>query len=111
MLLDVIIDPCGSCDGAGVLRFPNIVIAIMNAVTQTHIRDLGRRLRINHDKLLTLSKHPYINYLQARGIVIYRRIHGPFTILDDLKHVPSITNHDINRLRSYCTLEDDPNGQ
>ncbi|MGN0282145.1 MAG: ComEA family DNA-binding protein [Prevotella sp.] len=60
-----------------------------------------RKLKVNKLTLVQLRRHPYISYYQARSIVDYRRLHGPFHSLDDLAALPDFTPADIQRLAPY----------
>lgn len=59
------------------------------------------RLDVNKLSLAQLRRHPYINYYQARAIVEYRRLRGPFQSLEDLASLPDFTPQDIQRLSPY----------
>ena len=56
---------------------------------------------VNKLSLAQLRRHPYINYYQARAIVEYRRLRGPFQSLEDLASLPDFTPQDIQRLSPY----------
>lgn len=60
-----------------------------------------QKLNVNKLTLAQLRRHPYINYYQARGIVDYRRLHGPLHSLHDLSSLPDFTPADIHRLTPY----------
>lgn len=60
-----------------------------------------QKFNINKLTLNQLKRHPYINYLQARAIVDYRRIKGDLASLDDLRLHKDFPPEAIDRLRPY----------
>ncbi|MBP5338446.1 MAG: helix-hairpin-helix domain-containing protein [Prevotella sp.] len=62
-------------------------------------------IRINHLPLDELRHHPYINYLQARAITDYRRLHGPIQDLTVLRLLDEFREKDIQRLLPYVSYE------
>ena len=63
-----------------------------------------QKLNLNQLSLSQLKRHPYINYLQARDIVDYRRLKGPLRSLDDLRLLRDFPSETIERLRPYVTF-------
>lgn len=59
------------------------------------------KLNVNRLTLGKLKRHPYINFYQARAIVDYRRLHGEFHGLSDLKMLKEFSEKDIERLAPY----------
>ncbi len=59
------------------------------------------KISLNSFDFKQLSKHPYINYDQARAIIAYRKVHGPFTEFDQLKLIHLIDDHTFNKLLPY----------
>ncbi|MBP9083488.1 MAG: helix-hairpin-helix domain-containing protein [Bacteroidia bacterium] len=60
-----------------------------------------RKLNLNQDTL----KHPYLTKTIASAIVSYRRQHGNFSKLEDLRKVLLIDNQLYNKLVPYLTIE------
>lgn len=63
-----------------------------------------KSLNVNKLTFVQLRRHPYISYYQARSIVDYRRLNGPFRSLDDLSSLPDFTPADIQRLAPYVAF-------
>lgn len=63
------------------------------------------RIRINQLDLNTLSRHPYIRYVQAKEIMNYRRIRGQIKKADDLRRLPSFTDKEVDRLLPYIDFD------
>lgn len=62
-------------------------------------------IRINHFPLDELRHHPYINYMQARAIIEYRRAHGPISDLMTLRLLDEFRESDLQRLLPYVSYE------
>lgn len=60
-----------------------------------------RLLDINKLSLQQLSRHPYINFYQAKAICDYRRTHGPIKDLQELHLLRDFPPAAIERLRPY----------
>ena len=60
-----------------------------------------RRIAINTIDLKALSRHPYIEYYQARDIVRLRSKGVVFTTEDDLRAVPSMADSTLRRIMPY----------
>ena len=63
------------------------------------------RIRINHLDLNALSRHPYIRYVQAKEIMNFRRLRGPIKKADDLRHLPSFSDEEVERLMPYIDFQ------
>ncbi|MFM7768888.1 MAG: ComEA family DNA-binding protein [Bacteroidota bacterium] len=63
--------------------------------------NLVRPLLVNSDSL----NHPYLNQKMAKVVVNYRKQHGPFQSIDDLKQVKAIDSQTIERLAPYLRFE------
>jgi len=50
------------------------------------------------------KKHPYLTYKQLNAIVQYRKQHGKFNSIDDLKKVAILTPQNIERIAPYLTF-------
>ena len=64
-----------------------------------------RKIRINHDDIKTMSRHPYMRYYQAKEIDRYRRLKGALHSTADLRRIPSLSSQDIARLAPYLDFE------
>lgn len=60
-----------------------------------------QRIRINEAELKRLVKHPYMEYYQARDIVVLRKKGVRFASVDDLRAVPSMADSTLQRLLPY----------
>lgn len=60
-----------------------------------------KRLNINKLTLKQLSRHPYINFYQAKAICDYRRTHGPIKSLQELHLLDDFPPAAIERLLPY----------
>ena len=69
--------------------------------TNTHNIPSITKIRINHLDLNALSRHPYIRYVQAKEIMNFRRLRGPIKKADDLRHLPSFTDEEVERVDPY----------
>ena len=64
------------------------------------------KLDINTAGISELAKIPYLNYSQAREIVIYRSKVGQITSFDELhKNIESIPSEKIDRIALYLNIE------
>lgn len=64
-----------------------------------------RKIRINHDDIKSMSRHPYMRYYQAKEIDRYRRLKGALHSTADLRRIPSFSPQDISRLTPYLDFE------
>lgn len=62
---------------------------------------LIRPIQINSDSIY----HPYLNQKIAKVVVNYRKQHGPFQSIDDLKQVKAIDSPTLERLAPYLWFE------
>ena len=69
--------------------------------TNTHNIPSTTKIRINHLDLNALSRHPYIRYVQAKEIMNFRRLRGPIKKADDLRHLPSFSEEEVERVDPY----------
>lgn len=66
---------------------------------------LLRKIRINHDDIKSMSRHPYMRYYQAKEIDSYRRLKGALRSTNDLRHIASFSKEDIARLAPYLDFD------
>lgn len=64
-----------------------------------------KRLPINTIGLKQLIRHPYIEYYQARDLVVLRNHGVLFQSLDDLRAIPSMADSTLQRLQPYLDFE------
>lgn len=63
-----------------------------------------RKININTATLDELKAHPYIKWSLANPIIAYRKEHGAFAKLEDLKKVMVVTDEVYNKIFPYLTL-------
>lgn len=64
-----------------------------------------KKIRINHDDVRTMAKHPYMRYFHAKDIEKYRRLKGKLKSVADLHRLPSFTQEDIAKLTPYLDFD------
>lgn len=62
-------------------------------------------LKINSLTEKELAQHPYIGYKKAQQICAWRRQHGNYTSLEDIKKNPLITDEVFEKMKPYLSLE------
>jgi DNA uptake protein ComE-like DNA-binding protein len=67
-------------------------------------RDSIHKININTEAFKLLMKHPYIKYEIARSIIIYRKEHGNFKNIDELKSMENINDSIFNKLNPYIKV-------
>lgn len=60
-----------------------------------------KKVNVNKLPLQRLMNHPYISFYQARAIVEYRKAHGDFKGIEDLKGLEGFTPLKIEKLQPY----------
>jgi competence protein ComEA len=60
-----------------------------------------KKININTAEFEDLKSHPYLKYKQINAIVQYRKQHGKFNSIDDLKKVAILTPQNIQNLAPY----------
>ncbi|TCC87037.1 hypothetical protein EZ428_22830 [Pedobacter frigiditerrae] len=63
-----------------------------------------KKININTAEFEDLKSHPYLKYKQINAIVQYRKQHGKFNSIDDLKKVAILTPQNIQNLAPYLTF-------
>ena len=82
--------------------FPESSLKYMTTGQSASTRQLPiTRIRINHLDVNSLSRHPYIRYVQAKEIMNHRRLRGPIKKADDLRRLPSFTDKEVEKLEPY----------
>jgi len=64
-----------------------------------------RKININTATLDELKAHPYIRYNLANPIIAYRKEHGSFTKVEDLKKVMVVTEEIYQKISPYLSLQ------
>jgi competence ComEA-like helix-hairpin-helix protein len=64
-----------------------------------------RKININTASADELKAHPYIRYNLANPIIAYRKEHGPFSKVEDIKNIMAINNETYNRIAPYLSIE------
>jgi DNA uptake protein ComE-like DNA-binding protein len=52
-----------------------------------------------------LKDHPYIKFSLANPIVAYRKEHGAFTKVEDIKKIMAVTEEIYKKLLPYVTIQ------
>lgn len=63
-----------------------------------------KKININTVTVDELKGHPYIRYNIANPLVAYRKEHGPFKKLEDLKKVMAVTEEIYQKIAPYLSL-------
>jgi len=53
-----------------------------------------------------LASHPYISWVQARGMVSFRELHGYFRTIDDVKSTRLFSEEELVKLKPYLCFND-----
>lgn len=64
-----------------------------------------RKITINSASYEVLKAHPYISWKQAKTIVNYRKHHGEYRQLEDLKKLKSLPDSLFNKVGPYLSFE------
>jgi comEA protein len=75
-------------------------------MTGDQLMVLGLALDLNQATVEDLQAVPGIGPALARRIIDYRKIHGPFTQVDDLLKVKGIGEKSLEKIRRYLELSD-----
>ena len=63
------------------------------------------KINVNKLSVQQLTKHPYLNFYQARAIFEHRRNKGDLHSIEELSRLDAFRPTDIDRLRPYITFE------
>ena len=80
-------------------------IAIMTAANTSSKKMLHGKININIATAKHLSLLPGIGKTKANRILAWRKKHGPFQRLKDLRRVKGIGKKTVRRLKPYLTLK------
>lgn len=64
-----------------------------------------KKININTASVDELKAHPYIRYAIANPIVAYRKEHGPFARVEDIKRVMAVTEEVYNKISPYISVQ------
>ncbi len=64
-----------------------------------------KKININTASVDELKAHPYIRYVLANPIIAYRKEHGPFLKLEDIKKVMVVTEEVYQKIYPYLSIE------
>jgi competence protein ComEA len=64
-----------------------------------------KKININTASVDQLKVHPYIKWSIANPLIAYRKEHGLFAKLDDLKKVMAVTDDIYNKIAPYLSVE------
>lgn len=67
-------------------------------------RDSIHKININTAAFKLMLKHPYIKYELARIIINYRKLHGNFSNIDELKTAGKLNDSIYNKLKDYVKV-------
>ena len=77
-----------------------------NIATQIFVNPYAiRKIRVNEADLNSMSKHPYISYNIALSLVNYRKQHGRFEILTDIKKSLLVNEELYIKISPYLTVK------
>lgn len=65
---------------------------------------LIQKIDLNTATFETLKNHPYLNYKQINALLQYRKQHGAFLAIDDLRKVLILTPQNIQKLSPYLVF-------
>jgi len=63
-----------------------------------------KRININLVELEELKKHPYISYQMAKILLNYRKQHGAFNKIEDLKKIKILSDSEYSRILPYLSV-------
>jgi competence ComEA-like helix-hairpin-helix protein len=58
-----------------------------------------------NDEQHKLETHPYLNRSLVKAIISYRKVHGSFTKIEDLKNIHIISDSSFAKIRPYLTTD------
>ena len=67
--------------------------------------DKIKKININFAEISELSKHPYLNYKQAKAIVNYRTKNGSYSQINILQKKKLIPQEIFNKIKYYLTVK------
>jgi len=64
-----------------------------------------KKININTASAEDFKKHPYLKWAIVNTLIAYRKEHGPFTRLEDLKKIQSVTSELYAKISPYLILQ------
>ncbi len=64
-----------------------------------------KKIKLNSDDFETLRKHPYINYSLAKIFMAYKKEHGNFKTVEDLRKIAVMNDSVFRKLQPYLSIE------
>ena len=78
----------------------------MQIVKYLTLPDTTQLKKININTILIPQlKHPYLSFVQVNALVNYRRMHGKYKDLSDIKKTIVVTPEIYARIRPYLSLD------
>ena len=87
-------------DGEQIYVAPNLPTAISRSIATTVIKKLTGPININRATLAQFDLLPGIGPVIAARIVTYRKVNGPFSVIEDLQKVSGIGSAKFAQLKS-----------
>lgn len=60
-----------------------------------------KKVNINEDSIKLLTRHPYLSYRVSKALVKYRKQHGDYRSIEDIKKIHIINDSIFNRISVY----------
>ncbi|ANQ51059.1 helix-hairpin-helix domain-containing protein [Flammeovirga sp. MY04] len=83
-----------------VFGIDSLKVKILNEFCYINPEDI-KKININTSTYEQLATHPYLNYKQARWIVMYRKQHGDYADLSDVLRIKTLQKQDLLLMIPY----------
>ena len=83
---------------------PEVIKALLEKAKLTNSTPYGK-IKVNQLDAKALQQHPYISWKEANFIIKYRKQHGPYTSIDDLKEIKVFDDNFIKKIAPYISYE------
>lgn len=87
-----------------VYHLPDSVALLISRNITVDPRQVKRR-NINQINLAELKQHPYISYKLANSIIAYRKTHGAFSSVEDLKKLVLMDDETFEKVSPYLIVK------
>lgn len=64
-----------------------------------------KKIKLNSDDYETMRKHPYINYSFAKVFMAYKKEHGNFKTIEDLRKIAAMNDSIFRKMKPYLSIE------
>lgn len=64
-----------------------------------------KKIKLNIDDFETMRKHPYINYSFAKVLMAYKKEHGNFKTVEDLRKITVMNDSIFKKMQPYLSVE------